>query len=763
MALITFTENIAPSRVERFEEVLEKIRDAAMARKIPFKWEKKDAIEIPVQNQANGKYVSGAYQDAQGTWVVQRVPFTVTHGPLDKSGFMPIAELVKMPNGDVQIRRFGTVSDEEMEKIFPKINARVKNWSPHCDHCNPAGDKINRFYITLLVATRDITMKTKKGNIKFKEGDLSQVGSACLDKYTDIDPQMIAELYRLERAKRVGGVRAAPNDPTGWGWKTMDLIDFFQRCVMFYGHNEQAYLNKHGGLARQREGEEAAKRLYSATSEKFKVGYRMEGGTGIFPKGKGRRIMQARLVTMNGKTYFQPYNLQDWGVQAMLKKYDGGDANACTEMPLLDENGVQEYDDNGQPLFVAVPNLAAVPQKIINNNFDRLLPLDDTTIEQANSLRKWLMRLRPTDIPGKEDLVNNMKAILKYGYVGEKSANDAAEAWRYWQISTYDERRRKVVEEAERKRKEQIQAFLTQRVPDGKWRETAAFGNIEDILRRISPYNDYTFLNRAYDRRTGQLWISDANYAQIEAALEAKKEKAERRKAARDEHDRRIADEGMAYYGSAKMIQVFGQVPSRQDLLTILEWDKNSDELNEMLFGTRYDGTVNSAYLRPAEQAKLKQHYGVGQPAQPVAPPVVPPVAPPVAQPAQAGGQTKKPAITEAEANRMKDESIRNSTQQGSIGDRISISGYVTMTSKPFRNRQNGYGQTIQVVSDAGDTYVIFMYNRDKPTLGQYICLDDYEIVSHTTYYYEKGPNKGLTHKQTVINAPGQTWRDCTV
>ena len=291
MALITFTENIAPSRVERFEEVLKRIADAAKARKIPFKYEKKAAIEIPVADQSKGKYVRGAYQDANGVWVIQRVPFTVSHGPLDESGFMPVAELIKMPNKDVLIKRYGLISDEQMEKLFPKINAKIQNWSPHC---NPKGDKRDRYYIQLLVATRDVTMKTKKGNIQFKEGDISQVGSACLDKYTDIDPKTIAELYQLERAKRIGGVRAAPNDPAGWGWKTMDLIDFLQRCVMFYGENEREYLSRRGGLARQREGEESAKRLYSAKSEKFKVGYRTEGGTGVFPARKGVRVLQSR-------------------------------------------------------------------------------------------------------------------------------------------------------------------------------------------------------------------------------------------------------------------------------------------------------------------------------------------------------------------------------------------------------------------------------------------------------------------------------------
>lgn len=754
MALITFTENIAPSRVERFEEVLKKIQDAAKARKIPFKWEKKAAIEIPVKDQARGKNVRGAYQDAKGVWVIQRVPFTVTHGPLDKSGFMPVAELVKMPNGDVFIKRYGTVSDEEYEKLAPKIQAKVKNWSGTCEHCNPKGDGRNRIRknIQLLVATRDVTMKTKKGNIKFKEGDISQVGSACLQKYTDIDPQMIADLYRLERAKRVGGVRAAPDDETGWGWKTMDLIDFFQRCVMFFGHNEQEYLARRGGLARQRPGEEAAKRLYSSKSEKFKVGYRMDGGTGVFPARKGVRIMQARLVEIDGVTYFQPYKLADWGVDAMLKKYEAGDANACNQIPLLDENGVQEYDENGQALFVAVPNLAAVPRRIIMKKFDKVLPLDDSVRDKANDMRKWLMRLRPAEMPGKEDLVNNMKAVLKFGYIGMKSANDAAEAWRWWSISTYDKRREEAVKEDNRKRKEQLETMLKQRLPDGKWRDVSAFGDITQILRGIAPYNhDYGLRNRAYDKASNSLWISDANYTLIENKLQEKQEEAKRMKDAKIEFNRRIADEGQTLYNLQKIANEVGQNIRESDVEKILGWDKISKELRNMLINRKWNGDVTSYYFTTTEWNTLKQHYGAGQqPAQPV----LPPIKPQGAQPAQAGGQTQKPAITQAEANRMKRDAKKTSSHQGSVGDMISLSGYVTMTSRVFKNKLNGYGQTIQVTSDAGDTYVIFMYNKNRPTLGQYICLDDYEIVKHNDYY---------GHKQNIIDTPGQPWRDCTI
>lgn len=746
MALITFTENIAPSRVERFEEVLKKIADAAKARKIPFKYEKKDAIEIPVADQAKGKYVRGAYQDANGVWVIPRVPFTVTHGPLDKSGFMPVAELIKMPNKEVLIKRYGLISDEQMEKLFPKINAKIQNWSPHCDHCNPKGDKRDRYYIQLLVATRDVTMKTKKGNIQFKEGDISQVGSACLDKYTDIDPKTIAELYQLERAKRIGGVRAAPNDPAGWGWKTMDLIDFLQRCVMFYGENEKEYLSRRGGLARQREGEESAKRLYSAKSEKFKVGYRTEGGTGVFPARKGVRVLQSRLITIDGQQYFQPFNLADWGVNAMIKKFENGDANACSQMPLLDENGIQEYDDAGNPIFVAVPNISAIPLRIVRKKFDKVLPLNDSVIDQANAMRKWLMRLRPADMPGKEDLVNNMKNILKFGYVGMKSANDAAEAWRYWSISTYDERVKKAKEDAEKKRQEQIRARLEQAIPNGKFRDVKEKGDITNELRNIPSYQDYRIRQLAYNRNEGVLWVTDADWSILNGMQAAKKAIQKRHQEAKDERNRRITDEGAGLRQRSTLTRLFGRVPSETDVMTVLEWNKNSEELNKILITKNWRGDIEGYYLTSAEVDKLKAHYGMGQPAPQVVPQVAPQVAPQAAQ-------QRKPAITQTEANRKKKDSKKTSSHQGNMGEKISISGYVTMTSKVFRNRQNGYGQTIQVVSDAGDTYVIFMYNSDRPTLGQYICLDDYEIVKHNDYY---------GHKQTVIDSPGQPWRDCT-
>ena len=749
--MLTFTENIPPSRVERFEEVLKKIQDAAKARKIPFKWEKKPAIEIPVQNQAQGANTRGAYQDANGVWVIQRVPFTVTHAPLDKSGFMPVAEIIKMPNGKVNIQRFGTVSDEQMEKLFPKIQQRINNWSGICDHCNPKGDGRNhiRKNIQLLVATKDTTMKTKKGAIKFKEGDISQVGSACLQKYVDIDPQMIAELYRLERAKRIGGKHNAPSDDTGWGWKTMDLIDFLQRCVMFFGYNEQEYLRRHGGLERQPYGEESAKRLYSTKSEKFKVGYGMQGGTGVFPMRKGVRLLQSRMVEVNGQNYFQPYNLQDWGVKALIKKWDEGDPNACKKIPLLDENGNQEYDENGQPEFIVVPNIANIPQRVINKKFDRLLPLDDETVQEANKLRKWIMKLQPKDLPGKEDLVNNIKTALIYRYVGEKNANDVTEAWRYWKISTYDERVKQAKEEAEKRRRDRVKQYLEGMMPDGKFRDVSKYGSINNELRKLPAYYNYTFFNQAYNRNTGTLWIEDKNWDKLKDESKEKEEAKKRNDEARNEYDRRISQDAAVRISDTEIYNLTGTNPDKEKIIEILGWGSNSEELNDRLISTNYYGKIYYIVATPSEVKSLVDYYNQQKQQQQQQP---------VAQIGAnvGGGMNQKPQITQAEAKRKAKDCRNTSQYQGQIGDIISISGYVVFISNSFNNRINGWGRSLGVLSDAGDYYLIWFYNKDVPTLGQYICLEDYEVKGHNYY-------RNYRLNQTVIDKAGQTWRDCTL
>ena len=757
--ILTFTENIPPSRVERFEEVLKNIQDAAKARKIAFKWEKKPAIEIPVKNQAQGANTRGAYQDANGVWVIQRVPFTVTHAPLDKSGFMPVAEIVKMPNNKVKINRYGTVSDEQMEKLFPKIQQKVVNWTGTCEHCNPDGDGRNKIRknIQLLVATKDVTMKTKKGNIKFQEGDISQVGSACLQKYTDIDPKLIAELYRLERAKRIGGKHNAPSDDTGWGWKTMDMIDFLQRCVMFFGYKEKQYLASRGGLARMQEGEENAKRLYSAKSEKFKVGYRMEGGTGVFPMRKGVRLLQARMVDIDGVNYLQPFKLADYGVNEMIKKWEAGDPNACKKIPMLDENGNQEYDANGDPMFIAVPNVANIPRRIIQKKFDKILPLDEAVVKEANNIRKWMMRLQPKDIPGKEDLVNNMKAALMYGYVGTKNANDVTEAWRYYNISTYDERVKKAKEEAEKKRRERIKQYLEGEMPDGKFRDVSKYGYIAREIRDLPEYRSYTFYNRAYDSASNTLWADDDTWSKLKAVLKEKEDAEKRNREAREEFDRRVSIENMVKLGNRELNSlanrnIYAQMPSKEEIIEIMDWDKQSEELNARLIYTNYRGDVIYIYARPTDVLKWQSHYKVNAPqAQPQVQQPQPPVAQNIG-----GAKLKKAQITQAEAKRRAKDCRDTSQYQGEIGDIISVTGYVVFISRPFRNKINGYGRSLGVLSDSGDYYLIWFYNKDVPNLGQYICLDDYEVKGHNYY-------SGWKLHQTVIDKVGQTWQDCTL
>ena len=143
--------------------------------------------------------------------------------------------------------------------------------------------------------TRDITVKTKKGNVKFKAGDISQVGSSCLEKYTDIDRKLLGDFYELDRAQRQAGKNRSPQDPAGWGWKTMDIVDYLQRCIRYFGFNEKEYFRRHGGIALAKPdaiSRWGGKHLYEPAS---KGGIANKDGPTIFPMRKGVFLLQSLI------------------------------------------------------------------------------------------------------------------------------------------------------------------------------------------------------------------------------------------------------------------------------------------------------------------------------------------------------------------------------------------------------------------------------------------------------------------------------------
>lgn len=741
---------IHPNRLDVFENVLKKIEDAAKVRKIYFKYEIKQAIEKPVDATlvANGQ-ITNAYQNANNKWVVLRVPVDIEHGPFDKSGFMPIAEMSKMPNEDVQVKRFPTITDAEMKKLWPQIEQRAQNWFPKCDHCNPKGDNRDRYHITLLLATKDITVKTKKGNVPFKAGDISQVGSGCLDKYTDIDRKLLGDFYELDRAQRKVGNKGNPQDPAGWGWQTMDIVDYLQRCIRFFGFKEAEYFRRHGGIARQNENAISTwggKHLYEPASE---GGIANKDGPTIFPMRKGVYLLESRIFEHEKKFWMQPYKLDVYGVKAML---DAAAQNPALvkNVPLLDEKGNQEYDANGNPEYIQVPQMLNLPKRLFygrgrDKKFAEILPMDDKVVAQSNRIMKWLRKLDVRDMKGKEDLAHNMKAILRLKYVGTKTANDATEIWRQYKLSTFNARR-KVAIEAEKKKAQAIREAKLTNVVGGQWWPVPKklHHATNQFIRTLQQY-DYATKQAMYDYVNHQIFLNNGDHDKFMAM---QKDEEQKKKRIEDAHKTRSE---MSRNGSSWLKPPYGR--SKAEIIAALGWETHSDELNGLLFNMGYGyrrDIVDRVFITQKDITTIKNYNPNapvgGQPnvQQKPAPAGV------VAQPAVAN---PKPRISQAAAKQMGVDARSTSTFIGSKGDSLSITGYVTFVSHPFRNRKFGTGRTVQV-TEGGNIYVLFYFGNNVPELGQYISLEDYTVSKHDSYYRTK---------QTVIEKENQPWTDLTL
>ena len=773
MATHTFTQLVAPSRVERYEKVLNEIKDAAARRKVAFSWEKKAGIEEKVACPKNAVTCSirGSYQTVAGDWVVKRVPFSVTHGELMESGMKPVAELKAKVNKItkaveiVQIERSGLVGNKEYATYEHKVNALVNDWKPMCVHCNPLGDGIRRDNITLLAVTAPKkTIKTKQGNRTFLQGDIIQLGTSCMKKYLDIDPETLSKMYELERAKRVGKL-ASSQDNSGFGWNSMDTIDFLQRAVMYYGQRVKNHLGR-VGLARQAAGEEAARKLYSASGEKFRMTNRYGGygyevkGTGVFPARKGNRVMQGRIFRFQNETYMQPYKLTEWGADNMVRAYEaaitaGVASDMAVEVPLLDSAGVQELDEKGDLIFTLVPNLDKIPQGIIFKKFDKILPYSDEVVIEANKIRKWALRLNLAIFVGRGDLVRNWKEILNYGFVGTKTSNTAAEMWREYMIATYDERREAdILIEAERK-KEIVNNYCKEVIPTGQWFDVSKidYRLITEHMRNDSVYNTYKRNNYprtvCYDR-TGNLWW--ATQDSYDAVLEIQEERDAKVKL---EEENLAFVEELKTVGGAKTIRNT-QGLNREELIKLFGWTYSPQIIELLLSRNQWGGNSDEArYMLITDDEKAI--YDANAPAPAVVAPTPSPAVVAPATPATPTTTTptmsKSVKITADEGMRMKSAAQKTSEFQGSIGDIINVSGYVSVIY-PFRNRK---GATVQVVSDAGNVYVIFMRSPTRPEVGDYVGLEDYKITKHNQF----PPNKNGT-KQTIIDKKEQPFTDLT-
>ena len=190
---------------------------------------------------------------------------------------------------------------------------------------------------------------------------------------------------------------------------------------------------------------------------------------------------------------------------------------------------------------------------------------------------------------------------------------------------------------------------------------------------------------------------------------------------------------------------------SKGDMIIALSWNTNSKELTNMLFRQGYGYNrhkIERIFITQAEYQLLRDYKAgaVAQPPQAQVPPAQ------VVAPAKMN-MTKKARISQAAAKRMGVDARQTSQYIGSKDDKLSITGYVTFVSRPFRNRKFGSGRTVQVTED-GNIYVLFYFGNTVPELGQYIGLEDYKIAKHDSY---------MRTKQTVVEKENQPWTDLSL
>ena len=380
------------------------------------------------------------------------------------------------------------------------------------------------------------------------------------------------------------------------------------------------------------------------------------------------------------------------------------------------------------------------------------MPYGEEVVTLANDIRKWVLRLTPVTWTGQSDLIKNWKEILKYGYVGDKTANTAGEMWKEYMIATYDKRREEDLAVYQEKQKKAKEEFCKVAIPDGKWFDISKLNPqmVNNFVQNDLEYRKIVSVKGmrnyvrsiCYDRTSNLLWATQYTYDNLllkQKELDAELQKGEE---ARKIRRQKVDDGGRTINNTKKL--------NEETILKILDWGSYSRQTIDLLISKNWRGDeINSIFMTP-DEFDLYLAYG-STPAAPVAP--VAPVVSTTATSVTAPSMTKSPKISQADAKTKSQNSKKTSSHQGNIGDTINISGYVTFVSRPFKNRKMGYGQTVQLVSDAGNVYVIFMYSQTKPKIGDYIGLEEYEITSHSDYY-------GM--KQTVVDKKEQPFTDLT-
>ena len=772
--ITTNTFNILPSRLEFFERRMEAVKKAADARnpKIPFKWTdptKIVAIQIPLDARliprAKANLLPDVRQLSNGDWVRDVLPVTVEYGELTDAGFEYIGEI---GYGTAKVTATGTIksgffpkivkelglTDAEYEKrvaeITPQLVALASKFQSYkdlnCDHCSKTGDLIERHSVKIVRATKDQKRWGKKNKFKMnlKKGDILQIGSDCMQRYSGINVKTLAAFYELDRKPvSASGPNGSPQNPAGWGYKEMGVWDFAERMVQYYNARERDWLagrrmslwelespnviyNK-GTLAPliRREGKKFSKR--DIKDEWGKVIRTESYEEGCFVERKGGAIMKGREFDMHekdpskeAKWMFQPFKGQG-SVDEMREMWETGinEARQYITVPVVNEmDGSLVIDPaTGDIMEIEepIPSTAYIEQRIRGAWELKIVPIfppatDSKYVKKTlNRMMDWITNLKPS---GKyADMQIRLQQTIELGYVGEKTLSatktvDFTELWRMFMFADF-ERRKKADKKGLTKQFQKIGSdVLSAKYPDSKWYAfdkndesylvdyiTMIYGGT--VSRYSSSYGNRGDIAKAFSYKFQTVFLTPTEWAGFPVWMDAKKKIDAKDKAEREATNKynnavnTIWNSQRNEWPRSHQKKIPYDAPV-DEFLDFMGWNSINDpaRFNHAHSLFQLSGNnVRVAFLTNLQFEKVLEKFRpqvIGQPTPPAPTPATPHIPTPVAPTPTATPTSMGVRITQAEAKRKAYDSIQTSTYQGNVGGLIPlVEGWVTWISHP--------------------------------------------------------------------------------
>ena len=821
--ITTNTYNILPSRLDYFERRMDRIKKAADSKVPPitFNWKYLPATTIPLDplliSRAKANLIPDTRQLPSGDWVRDVIPVELEYGELTDAGFEYIGNIkyAQVPNtatGQMVSGFFPTVVKEigltdaeyaqRVAQVAPQLELMANKFQSYtdlnCDHCSLTGDQKARHSVEIVRATKDQKRKGKGGKFtrNLKKGDILQIGSACMEKYSGINVNALAAFYELDRTIGAYGPNGSPQNPAGYGYKEMGVWDFAERMIQYYNQREKEWLAGRnmslwevetpdviydkGTLAplMRRKGRTYAKRnIYDANKNVIGTQKYEEG---CFVMNVGERLLKGRQFDLyehdpsrDAKWMFQPYKGQG-SVEDMREMWETGltAAREYITVPVVNEvDGSLALDPaTGDVLEeeVAVPSSKYIEEMIRKDWKLKIVPIfppasDSKYVKRSlNRMMDWITNLTPS---GKyADLQIRIQQTVKIGYVGDKTKNDFLELWRMFSYANFDARKR-ADKKAQKKQFKAIgEKILLPKYPDGRWYDyedliTQNVLSLNELIHYLNTiYKGYASrysrgsgdLSRAISMpdkfgiafMTPQQWKDLIPSVEDKRAKEAKQAKLRQEQREYENFVSRFRRQAFnSYYTEGErpqMRRITYDVPIGE-FLNYMGWsDLNKPHLMKSalsLFTVKPNGDVNTAYLTTGQFQKLNEHFRpqiIGQ-AQTPAPSPPTPTPAPVSTPSPTPTNIpKEPANTNYYA--LKREARRSGKLVGNVGDRKDwVYGWCIIVGRPFM-RDGVRRRSMQFVDKDNNIYSIFrpLSASVQPELGRYYGLSNVEIAKTT-------------------------------